>query len=139
MPQHDSRQSEQDGRPVGEVTEHERVRDAAVLVHDDEVRHLVRAARVGQFGHDVVTAVDSGRIRDAEAQFLVVSVESLLGFGCAGKWRGMKGMRYSQGQHLDPAQIAHTHSIRPCVSQGCANRNALLQTVGVSTTGLARW
>lgn len=75
MPQHDSRQSEQDGRPVGEVTEHERVRDAAVLVHDDEVRHLVRAARVGQFGHDVVTAVDSGRIRDAEAQFFCKLLE----------------------------------------------------------------
>lgn len=70
MPQHDAREREKDGRAVREVAEHEGVGHAAVLVHDDEVRHLVGAARVRQLGHDVVTAVDARRVGDAEAQFL---------------------------------------------------------------------
>mgnify|MGYP006969722754 FL=1 len=137
MPQHHPRQSEQDGRTVREVTEHERVGDAAVLVHDDEVRHLVRAARVGQFGHDVVTAVDAGRIGNAEAQFLCLFCAAVVGFvvrrGGGRKWRTGEGTTSAFPRRPTGS---HTHAQH---EQGCANGNAPLQTVAISKRGLARW
>lgn len=134
MPQHHPRQSEQDGRSVREMTEHERVGDAAVLVHDDEVRHLVRAARIGQFGHDVVTAVDAGRIGNAEAQFLFERREVFrVRRGGGRKWRTGEGTTSAF-----PPRPTGSHA-RARDERECADGDAPLQTVAVSRTGLARW
>lgn len=66
----DAGESEEDGRAMREVGKHERVGDTTVLVNDDKVRHLVRSAGVGELLHDVVTAVDAGRVGDDEAELL---------------------------------------------------------------------
>jgi hypothetical protein len=66
----DAGEGEEDSWAVREMGEHESIGNATVLVNDDEVGHLVCSARVGEFFHDVVTAIDAGRVGDNEAEFL---------------------------------------------------------------------
>jgi hypothetical protein len=67
---HDAGEGEKDRRAVREVGEHKSIGHTTVLVNDDEVRHLVCSAGVGELLHDVITAIDASRVGDDEAEFL---------------------------------------------------------------------
>jgi hypothetical protein len=58
------------GGTVRQVADNQTVRDAAVLVHHEEVRHVVSAARVHQLAELVAAAVQPLRAREDEAHFL---------------------------------------------------------------------
>lgn len=122
MPQHDARQREQDRRAVREVAEHERVGNATVLVDDDQVGHLVRAARVGEFVHDVVTAVDPGRVGHAEAEFL-----------CDGGGRRHQYLqRLSEPAVGTAARLGARHTFANCCSFEDGSREVVMRTRGSS-------
>lgn len=68
VPHDDVRQIEVRGRAVRHVANDQRVGDAAVLVHHDEIRHLVGLARLHQLFDLVVAAVHALRVREYQPQ-----------------------------------------------------------------------
>ncbi len=60
-----------------QVADNQTVGDAAVLVHHEEIRHVVSATRVHQLAELVAAAVQPLRAREDEAHFLTKKEEFL--------------------------------------------------------------